>query len=147
MKLVPSTLREANAFVAKYHRHSRPTQGAKFCLAAEVDGQIVGVCIVGRTLARRLHSRTTAEVTRLCVSPGAPKGACSFLYQAAKRVWQRMGGQRLVTYTLAEESGESLFGAGWVKTAHVKAGEWNVPSRPRGSQPIYGHDKIRWEAA
>ena len=37
LELQPITLREANAFVKKYHRHHTPVQGAKFAIAVN-DG-------------------------------------------------------------------------------------------------------------
>lgn len=142
----PITIREANAFVAMHHRHNKPTQGGRFAIAAEHDGRVVGVCIVGRTTARLLHSDTTAEVTRLCVAPDAPANACSFLYGAAKRSWQAMGGKRLVTYTLDKESGASLRGAGWVATAtHKPTGKGWLSRAGRDDQPVNAETKVRWE--
>lgn len=147
MTVVPMTLKEANEFVESFHRHSKPVVGHRFCIGLENDGLLVGVAIVGRTVARRLHANTTAEVLRVCVNDNADKGACSMLYGACWRAWRAMGGTRLITYTLKTESGASLRGAGW-KTLHetkiVKKG-WDVPSRHREWQPIYGQAKLRWE--
>jgi len=60
-----------------------------------------------------------------------------------------MGGMKLVTYTLKEESGESLRGAGWKIVGEVipKKDGWNTPGcgRNRKWQPIYGQQKMRWE--
>lgn len=108
MKHRPITIKEANAFVLAHHRHNKPVAGMRFALAAYVETETVGVCIVGRTTARLLHGDDVAEVTRLCASPTAPRNTCSYLYGAARRVWQSMGGRRLITYTLTEESGASL---------------------------------------
>ena len=94
------SLAEANEFVANFHRHNKPVQGAKFALGASDGQRLIGVAIVGRPVARRLDDGVTAEVTRCCVLDDAPKGACSFLYSRAWRAWQAIGGQRLVTYTL-----------------------------------------------
>src|SRR3546814_19721697 len=74
LRLLPVSLRCANAFVQKHHRHHRPVQGAKFALAVTLsatDG-ICGVAIVGRPVARHLDDGWTFEVTRLCTD-GAPK--------------------------------------------------------------------------
>lgn len=148
MKVVPITIKAANAFVLAHHRHNRPTQGGRFAIGA-VDGErLVGVAIVGRTLARMLHDDTTAEVTRLAVMDGAPDNACSFLYGACRRIWMAMGGQRLVTYTLTMESGASLRGAGWVPKSETAEGQqWGRKSRPRGEQDVVAAKKIRWEAS
>lgn len=148
MKVVPLTLKAANAFVTAWHRHNKQTQGGRFAIGALHGEEVVGIAIVGRTTARKLHDDLTAEVTRLAVKDGAPDNTCSFLYGACRRIWQMMGGQRLLTYTLQSESGASLRGAGWIKTATVKGSEkgWDSPSRPRERQAIYSEPKWRWEA-
>ena len=146
MKLVPLTFRQASAIVVQYHRHNKPVTGGRFCLGAEHNGLLVGVAIVGRTIARLLHTDLTAEVTRLCVVPSAPKNTCSFLYAGARRVWQTMGGERLVTYTLDAESGASLRAAGWTITARIDGEQWGRKNRPRKNQAVCSESKLRWEA-
>lgn len=147
LEVVPISLREANDFVEAYHRHNGRTSrdGGKFAIGAGYGDQLVGVAIVGRPVARMLADQYTAEVLRVCTGPDAPRNTNSFLYGASWRVWRAMGGLRLVTYTLAIESGESLRGAGWRVVAEVKPGGWNREGRPRGWQPIYGQLKLRWE--
>ena len=150
MKLMvtPISLREANEFVENFHRHNKPTQGGKFAIGACFGGELVGVAIVGRPVARMLDDGTTAEVTRVCVVDHAPKNSCSFLYGRCWRIWQQMGRQRMITYTLQEESGSSLRGAGWKivgKTEATNSG-WDRDNRKRDWQPIYGQLKFRWEA-
>ena len=93
------SIQEANEFVANFHRHSKPTQGGKFAIGASCDG-LFGVAIVGRPIARRLDDGFTAEVLRVCVNPNAPKNTCSFLYGRCWRIWQQMGGMKMITYTL-----------------------------------------------
>lgn len=145
MTLVPLTIREANAVIAVHHRHNKPVVGARFCLGCEHGGKLVGVVVVGRPVARMLDTDHTAEVTRLCATPDAPKNTCSFLYSAARRAWQTMGGKKLVTYTLPEEGGASLRAAGWIQTATTKPGQWSRSKRPRQDQEICGQQKFRWE--
>ena len=41
LELVPVSLKEANAFVARYHRHHKPVVGHKFSVAAAVNGEDV----------------------------------------------------------------------------------------------------------
>jgi hypothetical protein len=147
MKVIPLTLDEANAFVRDFHRHNKPVRGGRFFLGAEVDGELMGVVIVGRTTARLLHSATTAEVTRLCTKPAAPKNTCSFLYAAARRAWMAQGGERLVTYTLQSEGGASLRAAGWTKAATIEGEQWGRQNRPREDQPVCIEPKFRWEAS
>ena len=147
--IVPTTLEEANAFVALHHRHRGPVAGAKFCiavaalLAADVP-EVVGVVIVGRPVARHLDTGYTLEVNRLCTT-GLPN-ACSMLYAAAWRAARALGYERLITYTLATEPGTSLRAAGWRLVGAVKGRKWTTPTRPRvDTSPR--QDKLRWEAA
>jgi hypothetical protein len=151
MKLrpIPMTLREANDFVSAYHRHSNRTarDGGKFAIGVTDGSTTWGVAIVGRPLARMMNDGWTAEVLRTCVAPGAPKGSCSFLYGRCWRIWQQMGGLRMITYTLATEPGSSLKGAGWrcagESKPHLKG--WSTHDRQRQWNPIYGQLKLRWE--
>ena len=150
LAVIPITLREANDFVEQFHRHNGRTSrdGGRFAIGA-TDGAVMwGVAIVGRPLARMLQDGYTAEVLRTCTSPGAPMNACSFLYGRCWRIWQAMGGRRMVTYTLATESGASLRGAGWKligETAPAGKDGWSRDGRERRWQPIYGQQKFRWE--
>ena len=50
--LAPMDLAGANEFVRLHHRHHIDVVGHKFSLAAILSGAIVGVCIVGRPVAR-----------------------------------------------------------------------------------------------
>lgn len=131
MTVVPLTLHRANEIVAEHHRHNEPVRGCRFAIGAEHGGELVGVAIVGRPVARMLDRQKVAELTRLCIIPGAPRNTCSFLYGAARRVWFAMGGERIITYTLARESGASLRGAGWKPAAEVTGEQWSRPSRER----------------
>lgn len=147
MKIVPLTLREANDFVECWHRHSARTSndGGKYAIGLHHDGQLVGVAIVGRPVARMLQIEGAAELLRLCTSPAAPKGAASKLYSRAKRIWQLMGGTTIHTYTLKHESGASLRGAGVHEpAAEVKPQQWSRPSRSRDERSIYDEPKQRW---
>lgn len=146
MTVIPITLHRANEIVAQWHRHNKPVRGCRFALGVEHGGELVGVVIVGRPVARKLDRQNVAEVNRLCVIDGAPKGSCSFLYGAARRVWFAMGGTRLVTYTLQSESGASLRGAGWLPENVAPKGERGWHSREREHQPVFDQLKIRWEA-
>ena len=141
----PISLKAANAFVGSLHRHHGPVQGHKFSLSAiDEDGQVRGVAIVGRPVARKLDDGLTLEVTRLCTD--GTKNACSMLYAAARRAARELGYQRILTYILAGESGKSLTASGWFKTAESPGGSWSVPSRPREDKHPLG-PKQRWEAA
>jgi hypothetical protein len=146
MRVVPLTYKEANTVIARFHRHNRPVVGARFCLGAEHEGKIVGVATVGRPVARMLATPGVAEVTRLCTTDDAPKNTCSFLYAAARRTWQTMGGTKLITYTLQTESGASLRAAGWIQAATTKPAQWGRKGRPRKDQDVCNQAKFRWES-
>jgi hypothetical protein len=136
-------IREANEFIAKYHLHSLPTVGGKWAIGAAVDGKLVGVALVGRPVARRLDDGKTLEILRVCTDGTA--NACSFLYGRVARIARLMGYGRIITYTLAEESGASLKAVGGRIVGEVEPKEWSVPSRPRKSQGVYGKAKWKWE--
>lgn len=142
MEAVPLHLKQANEFVRQYHRHSVPTVGGKFALGCEVEGRLVGVTIAGRPVARRLDDGRTLEILRVCST--GEKNVNSFLYSRTARIARMMGYRRVITYTLEEESGASLRGVGAKVTGRVEPQEWTVPSRPRNSQSVYQHAKLRW---
>lgn len=144
LSLQPITLREARAFVARHHRHHRTPQGGLFAVGASLDGEVVGVAIVGRPVARNLADGYTAEVTRLCTV--GHRNACSILYAAAWRAARALGYRRLITYTLPEEGGASLRAAGWRCIGEAGGGKWSRPGRPRVDlHPT--QRKLKWEAA
>lgn len=129
MQLVAVELGEANAFVTKHHRHHRAVVGHKHSMAAVKDGEIVGVVIIGRPVARHRDDGRTLEVTRLCTD--GTKNAASFLYGAAARYCFASGYARIGTYILASEPGTSLTAAGWRLIGGTPGRSWSVPSRPR----------------
>lgn len=144
--ITPIDLREANAFVAKYHRHHRQVPGAKFCVAvSDGDGVVRGVAIIGRPVARALDNGWTLEANRICTD-GA-KNACSMLYSAAWKAAKALGYRRLITYTLPNEGGASLRASNWRMIGERGGGNWNCPSRPRiDTAELLAGQKLLWEA-
>ncbi len=143
MQAVPIHIKEANAFIAKYHRHSLPTVGGKFAVGAMRHGQLVGVAVAGRPVARPLDDGRTIEVLRVCTD-GTPN-CCSFLYARVAKIARLFGYTRVITYTLEEEGGASLRAVGGRVVGRVGAREWSAPNRPRRSQAVYRKKKLRWE--
>jgi hypothetical protein len=149
--VVPITLRAANAFVEKYHRHHKAARGHKFSVAvaeAETD-VIMGVAIAGRPVARALDDNFTIEIVRVCVLDDA-YNACSMLYGACRKAARAMGYRRVVTYTQQDESGASLRAAGFRLAAERPArGSWAESSvklrEIRDSVGSGGVERIRWE--
>jgi hypothetical protein len=142
VQAVPIHIREANAFIAKYHRHSLPTVGRKFTIGAVEHGKLVGVAVAGRLVARALDDGKTIEILRVCTD-GTPN--CSFLYARTAKIARLFGYTRVITNTLEEESGSSLRAVGGRVVGRVEAREWSAPSRPRKSQAVYRKKKLRWE--
>ena len=140
---VPVTLRQAKEFVEAHHRHHKPTVGHKFSVGAQLDGELVGVAVAGRPVARHLDDGLTLEINR--VATDGTKNACSFLYGGVRRVGKEMGYKRFVTYTLPEEGGASLRAAGWQLAGSAGGGSWNSEKRPREDKhPL--QTKLRWES-
>ncbi len=146
LQITPIHFDEANAYVEAYHRHHKPMLSARFSIAvSDETGKVRGVLIAGRPVARMLQDGFTLEVNRCCTD-GA-KNACSMLYGAAWRVAKAMGYRRLITYTLPEEGGASLRGAGWTLVGARGGGNWNVHSRPRiDTAEILSGQKLLWQA-
>ena len=144
MNVQPVTLAAANAFVHAWHRHSRPVVGHRFSLGLfDADLQLRGVAIVGRPVARGADDGATVEITRLATD--GTRNACSTLYGAACREARARGFHRVITYTLASETGASVKAAGFVLTATVRGRQWDAPSRPRKLRET--PDRNRWERA
>lgn len=114
------TLRAAREYVNTNHRHHRAPQGGLFAVACELDGKVIGCAIVGKPVARMLNDGRTAEITRLCTD--GTRNACSFLYRVCVRVARSMGYERVLTYTLGDESGASLRGAAFAVTRKTRPG-------------------------
>ncbi len=144
-KFIPISLKTANEFVAKHHRHNKPVVGHKFSigLIAENGGGLIGVGIAGRPVARLLDDGKTLEVLRVCVMPGYPN-AGSMIYGRLVKIARLFGFEKIITYTLAKESGATMRAIGAVQEAKVKGHKWNCPSRARNSQDVYSEEKIRW---
>lgn len=130
LKAACLSLKEANDYVAKYHRHHDPVHRDKFRVGCAVDGRLCGVANVGRPVSRNLDDGKTLEVLRLCTD--GTKNACSFLYSRCARIARELGYERIITYILETETGDSLKASGWVlDEANCGGGSWSRPSRPR----------------
>ncbi len=153
MKIRPCTIRAARIYIAENHRHNAAPNGALFAVGLERDnGELAGVGLCARPVARMLADGFTCEITRLCTD-GTPN-ACSMIYGALCRAAKALGYKRVVTYTLQSEPGSSLRAANFKIAAEVRYKSWNTPSRPReivevdllGERRKYSTEpKIRWE--
>lgn len=130
LKPIPLTREQANAHIREHHRHHKPVVGDRFRIGAVLAGVLVGVCVVGRPVARGCDPYTVAEVTRLCTD--GTKNACSFLYSRAARIAREFGFNSIQTYILESESGDSLKAAGWEYVYTTRGGEWkHSDGKPR----------------
>ena len=141
----PLTLKQANAYIAEHSRHHKPVVGHRFSIAAFDGERMVGVCVVGRPVARAVDPYRVAEVTRLATN--GTRNACSILYAAAARAYDAMGFDSIQTYTLPSEQGTSLRAAGWVCEGETAGGDWNAGGARthkgrRTDQPM--EPKWRW---
>lgn len=98
LMLCPLTLKQANDYVAKNHRHHPTVTGYNFAIGCKDGERLVGVVIVGRPVARNNDDGFTCEVTRLCTD--GTKNACSMLYAAAWKAAHSMGYRKIITYIL-----------------------------------------------
>ena len=149
LELQPITLKESQAFVNEHHRHNVAPVGHKYSIGLNDGEKVIGVCMVGRPIARHNDDGYTLEVLRTCVLDGY-KDACSKLYAAAWRAARAMGYKRLITYTLISEPGTSLKAAGYhvIGQTEYKPKGWDVPSRPRVMAERYPTEqKYIWEVS
>tara|TARA_R100000664_G_C2677656_1_gene87020 strand:+ start:95 stop:556 length:462 start_codon:yes stop_codon:yes gene_type:complete len=146
LELIPLTLKEADEYVASFHRHCGKAKGGKFAIGVTNGNGLVGVAIIGRPICRHHDDGVTAEVRRVCTNDDSPPNVCSMLYSAAWRAWRAMGGKKIITYTLQSESGASVKAAGWKVLGETKVNKngWSNNVRKREWQPIYGQAKFRW---
>ena len=144
MRLTTVSLADANEYVSALHRHHKPVRGHKFSLGAlGEDDDLLGVAIVGRPVARGRDDGKTLEVTRLCTD--GSRNVCSFLYGAVVRAGRALGYARVGTYTLPEEGGASLRGAGWKLVGETRGGKWvRSDGTPRNNSHPLGA-KWLWE--
>ena len=142
LEIVPITLRQANDFVQKYHRHHKPSRGHKFSIGLCNDGNLVGVCICGRPVSRYLDDGKTLEVNRLCTD--GTRNACSMLYSAACRTAKGMGYKKVITYILESETGASLKASGFTYEGRAGGLEWTGRSKPKDLDQYPHEMKQRW---
>jgi len=142
MRLRPCTVKRSVPFVREVHRRLPRVQGAMWAVGAWVDGELIGVALVGHP-ARELSADTLA-VLRVAVLEGH-RNACSMLYGACARAARAMGADNLVTYTHEDETGVTLKAAGWIDGGLTDGGEHSRPSRRR-APAVDPRPKRRWWA-
>ena len=138
LRLVPVSFTEARVYVAQTHRHNDPPIAARASVGIADDaGTLRGVGILGIPKARNSADGRTAEIVRVATD-GVPNG-CSMIYGALVRVAWALGYDRVLTYTLAEESGSSLRAAGWTNEGAAGGGEWS--RNPMSNRSLQANEK------
>lgn len=134
MKAVPLSLKEANAYIEKNHRHHQPLKVDKYRVGCvDEEGKLIGVVQVNRPVSRFLDDGKTLEVVRCCTE--GEKNVCSFLYSRAARIAKELGYDHIITYILDTEDGTSLTASGWsIEKEGAGGGSWDRPSRPRDTE-------------
>ena len=143
LHIEPITLKAANEFVSKYHRHHKPTVGHKFSISCVQDGIVRGggVAICGRPVSRHLDDGLTLEINRLCTD--GTKNACSILYGACARIAKNMGYKRVITYILKSENGASLKASNFICEGEA-GGEMWTGKRSGRDNGVPKEKKTRW---
>jgi len=145
-------LKTAKAFVRAHHRHApRPPCSWRWGHGLYNGDELVAVAMVGRPVARAIDKDQVVEVNRVCTLDDPLRAqlyadACSKLYAAAVREAKRRGFVKVITYTLEDEDGASLRGAGFEVEARTKARGpkgWDTPARRRTPGGNVGR-KLRW---
>lgn len=145
LHIVPIKIGKAREHVAAFHRHHSPPLSGLFALGCAHEETLVGVAVVGRPVSRHLDNGWTVEITRVCVEEDAPKGTCSKLIAACRKAAQALGYRRIYTYTLLEEGGASLRGAGMEDEGLTEDARAHWVTRP-GRQTANAGRKVRWSA-
>lgn len=139
---------EVFAIIDEHHSHHDAPQGWKFGVAVHNGETRVGVATVGRPVSRRYEQAhpEALEVTRVCCYGDSRlrRNAASKLYSACAAEARKLGYQRLITYTLADENAASVKAANFKPVATTKGGSWGRDERPREDHGPTGK-KVRWE--
>ena len=147
LKAWPITLREAQEYIKKHHRHCGPPKFHKFSVALKVEGEqeFVGVGVASTPKSRAQMDGETLEINRVC-SDARYADVCSKLYALMIRAGKSMGYHRFISYTLPEESGASLKAAGFHfdGMTEERTSSWNSRNRPRNTKQYPQGAKARW---
>ena len=141
LQIKPITLKQANEFVTKYHRHHKATTGHKFSVSCEKDGELCGVAICGRPVSRHLDDGETLEINRLCTD--GTFNACSKLYGACARIAKDMGYKKVITYILKSENGASLKASNFICEGEAGGEIW-TGKRSGRDNGVPKEKKTRW---
>jgi hypothetical protein len=136
------SLRKAQEFVRRHHRHHPPPRVHSFSLGLFLDNVLIAVLIAAPPIARALDDGRTIEVSCLCTL--GHRNAASQLLGHFGRIARDFNYYSLTTYTLATEEGASLRASGWHPVAVTNGRPWGSTSRPRKPARWPEGRKRRW---
>lgn len=141
LSLAPCTVKAALRYVAEHHRHLPKLQGGLFA-ASCVDpaGEVVAVAIAGNP-SRVWQGDGKIVITRVAATVAG--NACGMLYGSLCRAAAALGYREVWTYTLPEEDGRTLKGAGFKDMGLTDGGDYGRPSRAR-APAVRPEPKRRW---
>lgn len=120
LRVVPVTITDARAHVARWHSHLAAPVGGLLAAAVAEGDRVACVAILGRPVSRVLQAQGCAEVTRVA-SDGTAPHAASMALGAIRKAALALGWRRLVSSTLIGEAGTSYRAAGWHPLPSVTA--------------------------
>ena len=140
----PIKISDANKFISQYHRHSAPLRlGGEISIGLFENGELIGVGMMGRPVARHLCNGETIEIRRTCVKIGF-KNANSQMYARLRRIAHAIGYKKIITYTLQKESQSTLKAIGaTIDCPEIEMQSWSK-KRNRKHRHVYDEKKIRW---
>jgi hypothetical protein len=108
----PIAQHRAQAFVAQHHGHNGALAIDRYRAGCWNGPTLVGVVVVGNPTSPALMNTGQVEVRRLCTDRSLPATirykAATALYGWAVDTAERKGWRRIITYTLASETGLTL---------------------------------------
>lgn len=145
LTIVPISIKEANGYVDRWHRHNKPIRVARWaCACVDHLGTIHGVAIFGTPSCTNLMDGLTGEILR--VATDGTRNSCSILYGACRKAAFALGYTRVVTYTLHSESQASLKAVGFKLVDDNAGGSPWTNRKGRKAQAVSMIRKNRWEA-
>lgn len=127
-------------YVADNHRHLKKVTGGRFAVAVTEAGEVVGVGIAGSPWQ---EWEGTGRIVITRVATNGARNACSMIYRSLTRAAKALAYSEVWTYTLTEESGASLRGAGFTFAGMTDGGEHDRPARRR-RPAVRPEPKKRW---
>lgn len=150
LRIRPCNFADAQAFVAEHHDHNGTLPMDRFRAAIWNGPTLLGVVMVGNPTTPSLMNQGLVEVRRLCLDRAVANElrwkACSALYDWSAAEAERRGWRRIITYTLASETGMSLR---YTRPRWKREGEASRPGHSwvaRGRGRVVGptEAKVRW---